>query len=244
MSRAARCFSESGYSHVIVRGIGRQLLFECPDDYNYYICLLKKYCAEVSLRVNAYCLMDNHVHLLLCDNEKELPVYMKKIGVSYAWYFNSKYSRTGHLFQDRYKSIPIDSTRQLLSTFRYILQNPQKAGICKTQEYRWSSYREYGDCSSFTDTTLFEEMLGTFEEYEGFMRLEEQQSQEFEPIGKNDELAHDIMKKILGVESGSFLQSCGKQERNKALQELKEQGLSIRQIERLTGIGRSIIQRA
>ena len=244
MSRTARIFSESGFSHVMIRGVGRQVLFECADDYYYFIFLMKKYCEEMSLEVNAYCLMDNHVHMLLHDTGQELPDFMKKIGVSYALYFNSKYDRTGHLFQDRYKSIPIESERQLLATFRYILQNPEKAGICRARDYTWSSYREYGRQKSFTKTDLIEEALGTFAEFEQFMSIEEEQNEEYEPIRKSNDEAHDIVLMVLGADSGTVLQKYGKEERNEVLRVLKKQGLSIRQIERLTGIGRSIIQRA
>ena len=244
MTRTARLYSESGFSHVILRGIGKQLIFEGTEDYRYFIHLMKKYCAESRVRVNAYCLMDNHVHLILHDVEHEMPLYMKKIGICYAAYYNSKYGRTGHLFQDRYKSVPIESVQQLLSTFRYVLQNPQKAGICPAEEYAWSSYQEYGMRGSLSDTKVFEEMIGTFEDLQRFMSVREAHCSEFEPLRNNDGTAHDIMTCVLGIESGTVLQSYGKKERNHALRILKQSGLSIRQIERLTGIGRSIIQRA
>ncbi|MBQ3849619.1 MAG: transposase, partial [Clostridia bacterium] len=104
MSRQARRLSETGYFHVIVRGIGKQLLFEHDDDYRYYLMLLERYISQLSVSVCAYCLMENHVHLLLKDSKNELSLFMKKMGVSYSSYFNKKYDRTGHLFQDRFFS--------------------------------------------------------------------------------------------------------------------------------------------
>ena len=244
MARRPRRYGNSGVYHLIIRGVDRQRIFEENADYQFFLHALARFAKDQQVQLLAYCLMDNHVHLILHDVEHEMPLYMKKIGICYAAYYNSKYGRTGHLFQDRYKSVPIESVQQLLSTFRYVLQNPQKAGICPAEEYAWSSYQEYGMRGSLSDTKVFEEMIGTFEDLQRFMSVREAHCSEFEPLRNNDGTAHDIMTCVLGIESGTVLQSYGKKERNHALRILKQSGLSIRQIERLTGIGRSIIQRA
>ena len=87
--------------------------------------------------------MENHVHLLIRDPDGSCPVFMKKMGVGYVRYYNGKYERIGHLFQDRYKSEIITDDAYLLSAFRYILNNPEKAGICRAESYPWSSCWEY-----------------------------------------------------------------------------------------------------
>ena len=122
MPRCARRFGESGYMHLIVRGIGRQLLFEDASDYRHYLKKLECYCLETEVKVCAFCLMDNHVHLLVKGDAESIVLLMKKIGVSYSWYYNKKYDRVGHLFQDRYRSEPVEDDRYLLTAFRYILQ--------------------------------------------------------------------------------------------------------------------------
>ena len=104
MPRQARVKSESGYTHLIVRGIGRQVLFEAREDYQFYLAILERYSHETEIQVCAYCLMENHVHLLVCDANARIALMMKKLGVSYSQYFNRKYKRQGHLFQDRYLS--------------------------------------------------------------------------------------------------------------------------------------------
>ncbi len=101
MARQARELSDSGFMHVIVRGIGRQLLFEEEENYAFYLDSLERYSRDLQVKVCAYCLMENHVHLLLYDTGKQIPTLVKKLGVRYSWYFNKKYERTGHLFQDR-----------------------------------------------------------------------------------------------------------------------------------------------
>ena len=104
MARQARKLSDSGYMHVIVRGIGRQLLFETAEDHTFYLETLKQYSQAVGVTVCAYCLMEDHVHLLLYDPEQRIPTLMKKLGVRYSYYFNRKYDRIGPVFGDRYRS--------------------------------------------------------------------------------------------------------------------------------------------
>ena len=154
MPRSARIMSRTGYMHVIERGIGKQVLFESADDFKFYLDRLKKYCLETGVKVCCYCLMNNHVHLLLHGDLNSLSLTMKKIGVSYSWYYNKKYSHVGHLFQDRYISEPVENEVYFLTVFRYILQNPQKAGICRTSKYSWSSYNIYDNVPEYMDLSV------------------------------------------------------------------------------------------
>lgn len=242
MPRQARVRSESGYTHLIVRGIGRQVLFEAREDYQFYLTILERYSQETGIRVCPYCLMENHVHLLVYDENERIALMMKKLGVRYSQYFNRKYKRQGHLFQDRYLSEPIDDERYLLTVLRYILNNPRKAGIYAA-EYEWSSYRVYVQPSSFVDTAMFRELIGDKEAYAAFLEApNDEQCLDYEPRRKDDEWAKGIIRKRLEGESGTVLQSFDRARRNEALAQLLRDGLSIRQIERLTGISRGVIQ--
>lgn len=244
MPRQARQMSCSGFLHVVVRGIGRQILFEENADYLYYISILKKKSREASILVCAYCLMENHVHILLFDPHKNTPDFMKKIGISYATYFNIKYQRTGHLFQDRYKSEPVESERYLLTVFRYILRNPQKAGICTADEYKWSSYKDYDSANTFVNTSFLVNLIGDFEQYEKFIMEDNKDScLEYSPKRKTDDEAKEILYKYLLTSDGTKLQLKSKQVRDNIIKKLLEEGLSIRQVERLTGISRGVVQR-
>ncbi len=94
--------------------------------------------------LHAYCLMDNHLHLLLNEGSEDISTSMKRITVSYVSYFNKKYKRVGHLFQDRYKSEVIDQESYLLGLSRYIHLNPVQAGMVDdASDYPWSSYHNY-----------------------------------------------------------------------------------------------------
>ena len=239
MARAARQLSESGYMHLIVRGIGRQVLFEDRADRECYLSLLRRFGAETEVSVCAYCLMDNHVHLLVYDPKGQTPLLMKKLGVRYAQHFNRRYERVGHLFQDRYQSEAIEDDGYFLTVYRYILNNPEKAGICRAADYEWSSYGQCDDPAAFVDTSLLRELIGDAGAYE-----DDAECMEFEPRRHDDEWASAIIRKRLKLNSGTELQSFDREKRNAALCTLKAAGISVRQLERLTGINRSVIQRA
>ena len=141
MPRSARKHSESGYYHVILRGVNRLEIFHDDEDRTRFLDTLLRFAREDSIGIVSYCLMDNHVHLLLNAGDN-LSVFIKQIAASYVYYFNRKYDRVGHLFQERYRSEAVDTDEYLLTAARYILQNPQKAGICNARDYLWSSWRD------------------------------------------------------------------------------------------------------
>ena len=245
MARQARKLSDSGYMHVIVRGIGRQLLFETAEDHTFYLETLKQYSQAVGVTVCAYCLMENHVHLLLYDPEQRIPTLMKKLGVRYSYYFNRKYDRIGPVFGDRYRSEAVEDDSYLLTVYRYILREPEKAGIGKASEYPWSSYSAYGDEKSFVDTGVLEGYVRDREAYETWIAEEnDDECLEYMPPKHDDKWALKVIRKQLDGQSGTALQGMERDERDQALRRLKKAGMTIRQIERLTGISRGIVQRA
>lgn len=245
MARQSRKFSISGYMHVIMRGNGKQILFEEPEDYQFYIAAMEKYSEQTNVEICAYCLMDNHVHMLIHDVDMNMPVFMKKIGVSYSGYYNKKYEKNGHLFQDRYLSETIDNEPYLLTVFRYILNNPAKAGLCKASEYKWSSFAAYANTASFVNTKAFEVMIGDKTQYNTFLGLQEDDKcMEFEKIKHDDKWAKEVMLNNHGIQNGTILKTVSKAQRDEIIRQLKKEGISTRQIARLTGLGRSVIQRA
>lgn len=245
MPRQARTHSESGYMHLIAKGNGSLILFEDRDDYAFYLSLLRKFAAETGIDILAYCLMDNHVHLLVRDKGRNVSLFIQKLNGTYTARFNEKYERSGHLFQDRFKSENVEDEAYLMTVFRYILNNPQKARICPAPEYEWSSYKDYGNPDSFVRTGVFWELMGDIKEYTAYIAAKnDDECMEYETVVKNDDWALDVIRKTLGVESGTVLQNWDRERRNAALKLLKEKGIRIRQIERLTGINRGVIQKA
>ncbi len=138
---------------MILRGINKQRIFEEDQDYQKYLKTLKVYKEISGYEVYAYCLMSNHVHLLMKEGKEDLGIAFRRIGASYVFWYNWKYSRIGHLFQDRYKSETVEADSYFLAVMRYIHQNPVKAGIVKEiQAYPWSSYGEYTNKGRICDT--------------------------------------------------------------------------------------------
>lgn len=192
--------------------------------------------------------MGNHVHLLLKDKKDELDLIMKKIVGSYAYYYNQKYDRIGHLFQDRYKSETVDDDEYYLTVLRYIHQNPVKAKITEIDKYKWSSYEEYIGQADIIDREFGLELLGGTRSYIEFMKAEETSKKNCLEMTETSRITDIKAKEILWEETGmskfNEISQKEKAERNQILKELKRKGLTIKQLERLSGINRGIIQRA
>lgn len=133
--------------HVTARGNHKDNIFKYRADFVYYLSLMREtldYYMYDQYKVISYCLMSNHVHLLIKTREKPLGQFMCRLSSRYAKYYNKKYDYIGHLFQSRYFSEIIKSDAQMLETSRYIHLNPVNAKIVeKPEDYEWSSYSMY-----------------------------------------------------------------------------------------------------
>ncbi|KZL88578.1 transposase [Clostridium magnum] len=133
--------------HITARGNHRNDIFKDKEDFIYYLTLIKEaveYYIYDKYEIISYCLMDNHVHILIKTGERHLGQFIGKINSKYAKYYNKKYNYIGHLFQDRYFSELIESDAQMLETSKYIHLNPVRAKMVeKPEDYEWSSYPMY-----------------------------------------------------------------------------------------------------
>ncbi len=144
MGRVQREYSRTGYYHIMLRGNERKNIFFDDQDRQRFVDSLVKKKEQIGFKLYAYCLMDNHIHLLINDEKQEISIIMKGLATSYAMYFNHKYQRVGHVFQDRFKSEAIENEQYLLAAIRYIHVNPVRASMVEAPEqYIWSSYRSY-----------------------------------------------------------------------------------------------------
>jgi REP element-mobilizing transposase RayT len=160
LARQAREKSASGIYHIMMRGINRQNIFEDQEDYAKFLQTLQRYKKISGYQIYAYCLMGNHVHLLLKVADEPLEQMMRRICGSYVFWYNRKYQRIGNLFQDRFKSETVENDTYFLTVLRYIHQNPLKAGLVKSLEgYQWSSISEYINMQDFIDTDFALEMF-------------------------------------------------------------------------------------
>lgn len=146
MAREARKQSETGYYHVMMRGNNREKIFRNTTEKQYLIELLQIQADEENISIIAYCLMDNHVHLLIRSDLQLMSEALKWINIKFAGRYNYKYKRTGHVFQGRYKSEVINTEEHLMQVIRYIHNNPVKAKmVSEASDYEWSSYKSYVD---------------------------------------------------------------------------------------------------
>ena len=144
MPREARKLSSTHIYHVMIRGNRRQDIFLEDEDRLRFIGILKKKKQKGEYELYAFCLMNNHVHLLIKEKKEQLSQIMKRINISYVNYFNRKYKQVGHLFQDRFKSETIEDENYLLAVLNYIHHNPFNAFIINNlADYPWSSYDMY-----------------------------------------------------------------------------------------------------
>ncbi len=155
MSRQARLLEDGGYYHIITRGNDRKRIFRSDPDFIYFLKLVKEALGKKSINIHHYCLMNNHLHFLISVIDSRLaPKFFQNIFQRYAYYFRKRYRHVGYLFQNRYKSYPIEKDGYLLECGRYIERNPLRAGIVKDAvDYRWSSYLHYA-CGKKDDIIL------------------------------------------------------------------------------------------
>lgn len=245
MPRVARARSESGFYHVVAKGNGGQNLFEDASDYRAFLELVAAAAEKCDVLVHAYCLMSNHVHLLLEDQGGRLSDFMKSLVTGYAMRFNAKASHIGHVFQQRFKSQPIGSEAYLLQAACYIHNNPAKAGICSADEYLWSSYHEYASgVRGITTVSLILELCGGREAFRAFQAQGEGDYRFGQRSRIADGEAREVAQRILGDVAPGDVKAMERPRRNALLFDLKDAGLSVRQIERLTGIGRGTIAKS
>ena len=142
MARLPRFILPDYCQHVIQRGNNRGIIFHDTGDYYFYLEKLLLASEKHECRVHAYVLMSNHVHLLVTPNrEDSISKMQQMVGRYYVQYFNRRYSRTGTLWEGRYKATLIDNEKYFLTCMRYIELNPVRANMVKYPEtYPWSSY--------------------------------------------------------------------------------------------------------
>jgi len=144
MPRIGRVVVPNFAHHIVQRGHNRQVVFATEDDFLYYLDTLKTWKLEYEVKVYGYCLMTNHIHLVLepPDEVAELGRLMKRLAGRQTRYVNRLEGRRGTLWESRYKSSPIQTDEYLLSCCRYVDLNPVRARmVAVPQDYRWSSFR-------------------------------------------------------------------------------------------------------
>lgn len=146
MPRSVRKISEYNLYHIVLKGNNSQQIFYDSYDYKSFLNTLKDACDKYKISIVAYCLMSNHVHLMLKSDENDIATMFKSFGASFVYKYNKKYDRTGGIFNGRYYSKAVNDNEYFTAVLKYIHYNPVKAGICEDiDKYKWSSYNSYNN---------------------------------------------------------------------------------------------------
>jgi len=188
MGRYARINYPDLTYHIINRGNNREAIFIEEEDYKHYLNTIQRYKKKYGFKLFAYCLMTNHIHLLIKVTERGgISRIMQSITVAHTRYYNYKYRRCGHVWQGRFMSPIVSEDDHLLTVMRYIEQNPLRAKMVnRVEEYRWSSYRlnirrkeskiiDREDCVVFKG--LGENLFSRIDEYKRRMRKDIEKKQ-------------------------------------------------------------------
>lgn len=248
MARQPRKRSVTGIYHIMLRGIDKRNIFLDEEDRDVFLERLLKVKNSGYFELYGYCLMDNHVHLLIKEIE-EVGTIIKRITVGYVYWHNNKYDRIGHLFQNRYKSESVETEKYLITVLRYIHQNPIKAGIVKkADEYTWSSHKQYvlayQKQSNHIDVNIIKYYFKNITEFECFTNeINDDNCLDYQLNKKiTDYALKQIVNKDFAIDT---LTDLSIDERNKIIKEIHhETGASIRQLGRVLGVGKAIVEHA
>jgi REP element-mobilizing transposase RayT len=247
MARQERKISSTHIYHILLRGINKQRIFEQAEDYIQFLDYLHEVRKISGLTLYAYCLMNNHVHLLVKEGTEPLSIVFRRLGTRYVNWFNRKYDRSGHLFQDRFRSEPVETDDYFLSVLVYIFQNPVKAGLCGTPvDYEWSSRRFLERDSGMFD---LQELVAIAPI--DIIKQRERESNNLtllEPMARlrlvySDKEVALMMFGFGGVRDTSGFQKLTEGAQQTLVAKLRGEKVPIRQISRVTGISKGVLER-
>lgn len=242
----------TGYYHVSARGVGKQAIFENDADRREFLELMRDCCRDRGVTVAAWCLMIDHVDLVLLDYEDEMSAAMQRLLLTYARRFNKRTGRAGCLFRERFERRSLDTDWQVMESIRSVHADPQEAGISLIEHYPWSSFAEYlraydSDMTrGFSDPSCVLELFGSAEGFiahslstpdDGESAMPDLEEMEWERHAFAEKLAKGLGVPLHVVKAASSAR------RNIVILGLHDAGFTVRQIERYTGIGKSTVSR-
>ena len=248
MPHTVRKRSESGFYHVVAKGAGGQVIFEGPQDRRSCLTALEKATDENEVDVHAYCLMSNHIHLLLEDKQEKLSAFMKQFCETYAMHFNKVAGRVGGVFVRPFWNEAVECDEYFLSALRYIHANPEPAGICAAADYAWSSYRAYLGESSFVKTDLALSLLGDVAGFEEFSASGSKLALPFPSSKLRGHLSPDeiwnIATNLVDRDVLLGIRTMELDKRRPVLETLSRAGFTEREIVRVTGLGKTAVHKS
>ena len=187
MKNRRRRESFTGLYHVVVKGINKERIFDQQREKVYLKKIILEFKEKYGIEIYAYCIMSNHAHFIIRAELNELSSFMARVLAKYAFYYNFKHNRNGHVFQNRFMSECIESESYYWTCLRYIHLNPVKANMVKrVVRYKYSSMGEY-----FTETKglicenafeMYKKHFKTYNDFEEFHEFSYIHNQIFQDI--------------------------------------------------------------
>ena len=241
MPRKPREHSVTSLYHIIIRGNDRNDIFYDNQDRYVFLNILKETKEKFKIEIYSYCLMSNHVHIVFKIENKFLSKAMQSLQIRYSSYFNKKINRNGHLFQNRFFSKKIENLNYFLTVCKYVHRNPEKAMIDKTENYKWSSFKEYiGKEKIIKKSVLIHYFENNVENFKRYTLEDDDRDQlynlaEFEIKRKvtEGEIAKIIVDKF-GLENISDISYMSDERKRDIVKSLKDiKGTNLHQISRV-----------
>lgn len=200
MPRKARAMSSTNFYHVIMRGINQEAIFHKSAYKRKLLHTMLEKQDKHPVEIYGYCIMNNHIHLLVRGEIRVLSSFIACINTAFAMYYNRMNQRIGYVFQDRFKSYPIEDENYFWTCLRYIHNNPVKAKICiKAKDYKWSSFNGYiNKADILLDSQSYVFMKKTYVHAEEFLTYHHQKDFNLYPDVEED-------YKIMQMEIAEYL---------------------------------------
>lgn len=247
MPRRSRQLAESGIYHVMLRGVNRDAIFLDDEDCARFLHALSQARDASGCIVLAYCLMGNHAHLVLRTGDEPIGAVVKRLGVRYAGWFNRKYGRVGHLFQDRFRSHPVEDDAYFITLLRYVWNNPVEAGVVdRPEEYIWSSRRLLGEESALVDERELRKLLPD-DPLDWSTPISQLPSETAvrpgpRPRHSEDEVA-ELLRRASGADNPEDFGRLNPETQRRAVRDLRTRSVSYAQIANATGLNSSRVRR-
>lgn len=254
MPRRAREESPTGMYHVYSRGTGKQNIYESKSDYIAFLDSLYQVKIKYDLEIHGYCLMPNHFHVLMVQRElSNISAAMHRLLTYYSGRFNYIYDRSGVLFGNRYGSVPVVNYSHYVNLIKYMHYNPVKAEICgQPSDYPWSSFSEIifqkGFCLTDREMTL--KMYNNDMDKAKIRFLKHHENAFTLPDIMFESGSLSMEKKVYllehvftDIQVKNIASMCTEDRNAKIIEMRKELKLTVSQIERLTGISRTIVKK-
>lgn len=236
MPRKARSISATGIYHVTVCSVNGRKIFYYPQDYLKFKEILKYESEKYQVEIYGYCILDNHVHLLLYDVANKLSVMMKNLSYQYAKWYNKSYCSSGHVFASRFTSFCLENRMDILDCLVYIHLVPEYLGVTKRPtRYIYSSYREYINHSEIVNVSyilnlISKDLFPSIHKYSKY-------KMPVSPMKRcTDNVIRHRIAEIMKINKGEEICYLSPELYEVPLKRLLYEGVSIRQLARVTGL--------